>query len=178
MQAALHRGQPYSPAAVLSKADRELLVLARTRLHGPNSDRAVAAFSRLGEHGAGWIALGAAGALTQPDPDRRRPWVRGIGAVISAYAANQTIKFVVRRRRPRLRGLPPLTSTVSNLSFPSAHAATSFAAARAYTALLPGAPLYATAALLAASRTYLGVHYPSDVAAGALLGLLVGQLAR
>ena len=95
-----------------------------------------------------------------------------------AYALNQAVKFTLRRPRPRLRGLPPLTSTVSNLSFPSAHATTSFAGARAYQDLLPPATLYGIAVLLGASRPYLGVHYPSDVLAGALLGLVVGELAR
>jgi membrane-associated phospholipid phosphatase len=90
--------------------------------------------------------------------------------VAAAYAVNQTTKLVVRRRRPELPGLPPLTPTVSRLSFPSAHATTSFAAARAYRRVAPSAPLYAVAIAFALSRPYLGVHYPSDVIAGAALG--------
>jgi len=160
------------------KADETLLRLARTRGHDARAERAVAAFSRLGEHGAGWVALGVAGALGTRDQDRRRAWLRGARAVIGAYALNQAVKFTLRRPRPRLRGLPPLTSTVSDLSFPSAHATTSFAGARAYQDLLPRGALYAVATMLGASRPYLGVHYPSDALAGALLGLVVGELAR
>jgi membrane-associated phospholipid phosphatase len=82
----------------------------------------------------------------------------------------------VRRTRPRLDGLPPLATVPSDLSYPSAHAATSFAAARVLSEALPAAPLYAAAGLMAATRPYLGVHYPSDVLAGTLLGLALAEL--
>jgi undecaprenyl-diphosphatase len=88
------------------------------------------------------------------------------------------LKVVVRRRRPELPGLPALTSTPTGLSFPSAHATSSFAGALAYSRLgLPRAPLYALAAGLAASRVYLGVHYPSDVVAGSVLGTAFARFA-
>jgi membrane-associated phospholipid phosphatase len=136
----------------------------------------VAAYSRAGEHAAGWLALGLAGATLSSDASRRRAWLRGVRIVAISYAVNQAIKFVVRRHRPDLDGLPPLTSTVTQLSFPSAHATTSFAAARAYAPLAPAWVLYAAAAGLAISRPYLGVHYPSDVIAGALLGAAVAEV--
>ena len=79
---------------------------------------------------------------------------------------NQAIKFAFRRARPDLPGLPPLTGTMSNRSYPSAHATTSVAGARTLSRLLPAPPLYALALLLALSRPYLGVHYPSDALAG------------
>jgi undecaprenyl-diphosphatase len=154
-------------------------MLARTRGHTPAAERAVGSFSRLGEHGACWVALGLGGAALDRagDDGRSRAWLRGVGSVAVGYAVNYAVKLAVRRPRPELPGLPPLTSVVSRLSFPSAHSTTSFAAARAYRRLVPAAPLYATAVAFALSRPYLGVHYPSDVLAGAALGTAIGALA-
>jgi decaprenylphosphoryl-5-phosphoribose phosphatase len=156
--------------------DCAALLLARTRGHARPIERAIAIYSRTGEHAACWFGLGLSGALLARDHERRRAWLRGMRIVAGAYAANYAVKLCVRRRRPELDRLPPLTPTVSRLSFPSAHATTSFAAAQAYRSLAPRWALYGAAAAFALSRPYLGVHYPSDVLAGALLGTAVGEL--
>jgi membrane-associated phospholipid phosphatase len=122
------------------------------------------------------MALGLGGAALTRDPHRRREWLAGIRVVAGANAINYAVKITVRRRRPELPGLPPLTPTVSRLSFPSAHATTSFAACRAYHGVAPTGALYAAAGLFALSRPYLGVHYPSDVLAGAMLGTAIGLI--
>jgi membrane-associated phospholipid phosphatase len=154
--------------------DRSALLLARTKAHPPWAERVIGAFSRTGEHAAIWFALGLGGAaMSAAEPAKRRAWLRGTKIVAGAYAANYAVKLAVRRRRPTLDDLPPLTPTVSTLSFPSAHATTSFAAARAFSRVAPTAALYAAAAAFALSRPYLGVHYPSDVLAGAVLGTAV-----
>ncbi|HZE03628.1 MAG TPA: phosphatase PAP2 family protein [Solirubrobacteraceae bacterium] len=156
--------------------DRAGLVFARTHGHSPAIQRAVVAYSRAGEHAVCWLALGLAGAVLSPAPERRRRWLRGVRTVAASYGVNQAIKFLIRRHRPELDGLAPVTPVVTQLSFPSAHATTSFAAARAYGRLAPTWALYAAAAAFAVSRPYLGVHYPSDVLVGALLGTLVAEL--
>jgi undecaprenyl-diphosphatase len=161
----------------MGSPDLALLRVARTVGHTPARERAVARFSALGEHAAIWLAFGSVAALVAP-PAQRRRWRSATAAVAGAYLANTAIKLAVRRPRPQLDGLPPLTATPTQLSFPSAHATSSFAAARLYShAGAHAAPLYALAGALAASRVYLGVHYPSDVLAGALLGNAIGEIA-
>jgi decaprenylphosphoryl-5-phosphoribose phosphatase len=156
--------------------DLALLRAARRLGHTPARETAVARFSALGEHGLVWLAI--AGAGTALDRPRRRRWARAGAAVTLAYGANQLVKVAVRRARPELPGLPPLVATPTRLSFPSAHATTSFAAARALEGLLPRGPVLLLASALALSRPWLGVHYPSDTLAGAVLGTVLGGMAR
>jgi membrane-associated phospholipid phosphatase len=154
--------------------DERLLRTARTRWHSDRAESYVGRFSRLGEHGGIWLALGLVGQYRSRS--ERSRWRTATASVLGAYALNTAVKLLVRRPRPALAGLPALTRTPTAISFPSAHAATSFAGARAYARLgLPRAALYALAAGLSTSRVYLGVHYPSDVLAGALLGTAVAR---
>lgn len=160
----------------IAQLDLRLYHAIRRDLHHPALIEPVRRFSATGEHAALWLALGAVGATI--DGGRRERWLRGTAAVAAAYALNTAIKAAVGRRRPAIEGLPALMQTPTGLSFPSAHASSSLAAACAFSPLLPAAPLYATAAAMALSRVYLGVHYPSDIAAGAVLGVLVGSAGR
>ena len=161
---------------MLRALDLTILRALRTRYHAPGFERAVLTFSRTGEHGLLWQALCVLGAGL--DGRRRTAYLRAWRAVVLVYLANIALKYVIRRRRPALDGLPALSSTVTSLSFPSAHATTSFAAARYLTddVGLPRFPIYALAKAMALSRVYAGVHYPTDVAAGALLGNSIAEL--
>jgi decaprenylphosphoryl-5-phosphoribose phosphatase len=160
----------------LNALDLALYRRARSLAHTPQTVRWVRRYSQLGEHGALWLALGAAGAMA--DGERRRRWVRATACVGAAYLISTSIKIAIGRRRPVVEDLPHLMVTPTGLSFPSSHSTSSFAAAQAFGRLLPRAPLLGAAVAMAFSRLYLGVHYPSDVAAGAALGTVIGSLGR
>lgn len=153
----------------------DLLGLRLLRVRG-RAKEPVRRFSGLGEHSALWLVIGGGGILL--DAPRRREWARALSVVVLAYLLNVALKSVLRRKRPRVAELPALVGTPTKLSFPSSHAASSFAAARAYSSLMPGAPLYAVATALAVSRVSLGVHFPTDIVVGAALGSAVGTLGR
>jgi membrane-associated phospholipid phosphatase len=159
---------------VLRALDLGLLRLLRTRGHPPSVEATVIAFARAGEHGLVWYALAGIGAAL--DRERRPVYLRAARAVFATMIANACIKRVVRRTRPVMEGLPALTPTLSWHSYPSAHASTSFAGARILAGALPAGVVYGLASTMALSRPYLGVHYPSDVVAGAVLGDAVARM--
>lgn len=148
-------------AAVLAAIQQPLLAI-------PGAVPAARGLSHFGEHALGWMALAAAGAVV--DRPHRRRWVAaGVGA-FGAHAASVIIKRVVRRRRPNHPSIRVGVGTPSKLSFPSSHA-TSTTAAAVLMARATGSPLpLAVIPPMLASRLVLGVHYPTDVLAGAALG--------
>jgi membrane-associated phospholipid phosphatase len=133
-------------------------------------------FSKAGEHGACWYALGLAGAAV--DRRQRGHWLEATATVAVAYGTSTAIKNAIGRKRPAVEDLPAIMRTPTGLSFPSSHSTSSFAAARAFSSLLPGPPLYAVATAMATSRLLVGVHYPSDIVAGVALGMAMGECAR
>ena len=132
----------------LAALDLRLLRLLRTRGHTPPVEKSLLWLARAGENGLLWYVIALAGAALG-GRRRRDAYFRAVKIVLATLVANTVVKQTVRRARPVLEEeLPALTPVLSGRSYPSAHSSTSFSGARAY----------------------LGVHYPSDIVAGAALG--------
>lgn len=156
------------------RGEDAVLVAVQSALAGrPGVLAGARALSHFGEHSVGWVAVAAAGAVAQPS--RRKSWIAvGAGAFL-AHAAAVLIKRVVRRERPHHPDIAVNVGTPSRLSFPSAHA-TSTTAAAVLLAQTTGLPMPAVLVPpMALSRLVLGVHYPSDVLTGVVVGALVGK---
>jgi len=107
-------------------------------------------------------------------------------AVLAPLLAGELIKWIVGRARPFVGGnasalhFEPFAGTEAYASFPSAHAVTAFALAFAVAAVWPRArvAMLVYAVLIAATRLVLLAHHPSDVVAGALIGVVGAMLVR
>ena len=135
--------------------------------------------SHLGTFGAVWLGIALVLAVL-----RRRPDL--LLLVLAADGVADLVTYAIKRlvdvERPAVRYAKPkaLVAVPHDHSFPSGHAATSFACATILAFAFPrlAAPLYLLAAAIAYSRVYVGVHYPFDVVVGALLGIAVAIALR
>jgi undecaprenyl-diphosphatase len=134
-----------------------------------------------GISGAVWIAAAVATALV----DRRRrmaAWQMGLALLLTWAVSDGVLKPLVHRARPdaRFEASRVVSGPPSSSSFPSGHASSSAAGAFMLASAWPSARVafWVLAVAISASRIYLGVHYPSDVLAGFLVGLLVAWFVR
>ena len=147
-------------------------------LRSDELDQLMLFISSLGNFGAIWIALAA--LLLILTGFRRSGLAVSFALLIDFVAVNLILKPLVGRERPCDINVPEdmLLACLSDHSFPSGHTAAAFAAAVALLVCHKKAGLFALilAFVMGFSRLYLFVHYPSDVIAGALLGILFGFL--
>jgi membrane-associated phospholipid phosphatase len=169
------------------QAVRELVALDRAvydAVHAtpsPTLDHAVARVSRAADHSVIWLSAAAVMALAGERP--RRAAAVGVAALgVTSGLVNAGIKPLVRRERPL--GLPTVRTHVvrmpTSASYPSGHAASAFAFSAAVGGGLPelDTALRLAASAVAYSRVHTGVHFPGDVAAGAVIGAGIGSLAH
>jgi membrane-associated phospholipid phosphatase len=168
----------FKPQPVSEKPGGEVaaLVAVQSALAGRPGVLATArGLSHFGEHSIGWLAESVLGAIVQPQ--RSRAWLLAGAGALTAHAAAVALKRLVRRPRPHHPAVTVNVGTPSRLSFPSAHA-TSTTAAAVLLGRMTGIPLAAIVVPpMAMSRIVLGVHYPSDVAAGVAVGAAVATAA-
>jgi len=133
------------------------------------------AATRLGD-GWAWVAVLLAVPLHR---DPARGLAEGLLAATVVNVVLVGLKRCCRRERPALRGWEPEIAAPDQFSFPSGHTMNAFAVAVLVSARVPAAapPALVIASSIGASRVVLGLHYPSDVVAGALLGSALAGLA-
>lgn len=165
----------------LPKLDGAVLLWIQEYLRGPLPDTFFAFYTSLGNAGLVWLVLSV---LMLCFKSTRKAGVTALLALVVGFIfTNVLLKPMVHRTRPWLvvEGLTALIAEGDPHSFPSGHTCAAFAAACAWRSYLP--KRWANTALVCAvlmgfSRLYVGVHFPTDVLAGAVIGCLCGWLAN
>lgn len=165
----------------LLNLDGGFLLFLQESVRNPILDNIMIFITSLGNGGMIWIA--ATIALLIPKKTRKAGVVSAVALLGSLIINNNIVKNIVQRPRPfvTFTDLQIIIPTPSEFSFPSGHTSSSFAAAAVFYRHLPkklGLPAVILAGLIGFSRLYVGVHYPTDVIAGVLMGILLSYLAE
>ncbi len=164
---------------LLQHYDGQLLLFIQNYLRFEQITPAVKIITHLGDKGILWIALTI--LLLIPRKTRRIGLVSLLALAGSYCITNLFLKNYVARIRPYevVNGLTCLIQKADDWSFPSGHASASFASAVAIYKCRPkllGIACMIMAFLISLSRLYVGIHYPSDVICGAIIGTLLGLI--
>jgi undecaprenyl-diphosphatase len=160
--------------------DGGILLWIQANLRGP-LDTLVSGYTHLGDAGILWIVVTL--VLLIFKRTRRAGAASALALILSVLCTNVVLKHLVSRPRPWLdvAGLVNLVNESDPNSFPSGHTSAALAAACAWWRTLPQRWMkwlaMVLAVLMGLSRLYVGVHYPSDVVVGALVGIFCGWAA-
>lgn len=160
---------------MVTTIDFLILNFIRDNLSGEIADAVMKFITHLGDGGCIWII--AALVLLCFKKTRVAGICLAISLIVTAVVGNLILKNIFARTRPFIAAnVPIIINPPGGYSFPSGHTSSSFAAATALSGhFKKQAPLfYIVAALIAFSRVYLYVHYPTDILGGAFLGIAVG----
>ncbi|MBR9988623.1 MAG: phosphatase PAP2 family protein [Gemmatimonadetes bacterium] len=151
---------------MMRRGDEQALLYLVNRRHG-RLDRAMGVVTHLG--GATFTIAATAAMLAAPSPTWSAAGRRAAIALAASHLCVQLLKRSIARARPNLPvGILSLVKAPDRFSFPSGHSAAALSVALGVSLALPAAApwLLVVAALVGISRSYLGVHYPGDVAVG------------
>ena len=154
--------------------DEKILLQVQDRIRRPKLNRWMQKISALGNGGILWITCAAILLCF--------PTLRLLGAsvlcaqIMGVLLTNCLLKHLVARKRPfhKLETLHPLIKPPKDWSFPSGHTTSSVSASLILFSGLPfsmGIPILLIGCMIAFSRMYVGVHYPSDIFGGAIVGI-------
>lgn len=163
----------------LSKLDGQTLLFIQDHLRFEALTPYMIFVTKLGNGGLIWIVITF--LLLFPKRTRRAGILSALALLASLCVTNLFLKNYVARVRPYevIDGLNCLVKKASDWSFPSGHASASFASAVVIFKSRPkrlGVPCMILAFLIACSRLYVGIHYPSDVVCGAIIGTLLALI--
>jgi undecaprenyl-diphosphatase len=164
----------------ITRADGAILLWIQQNVRKEWLSPVVKGITHLGDAGWFWIVLAI---LLFIIPKTRRIGLTMAGSLMGSYVVNNLLlKNLVARVRPYevIEGLNRIIEAQSDWSFPSGHTGSSFAAAVVIFGLCPrkyGIPALVLAFLISLSRLYVGVHYPTDVLCGAIIGTAMALIA-
>lgn len=159
---------------MIESIDAQILLWIQDYVRIALLDPIVKGFTALGNGGLIWVAVSV--AMVCWKPTRKAGLVSALALIFSLLFTNLGLKPLISRTRPYyvVEGLIPLVTSSDLNSFPSGHTSAAFAAGLAWAAVLPKKWMRVTAVvqafLMGLSRLYVGVHYPTDVLVGALVG--------
>lgn len=159
---------------LIQKFDRSILLYIKDNMHGPIMDKVMVISTYLGNRGLIWIVIIV--SLMISKKYRKIGFIALLALILSTILGEGILKHLVKRIRPSAN-IPAgnlLIAKPLSYSFPSGHATSSFSVAGVLAKYFKkyAIEFFSLASLISFSRLYLYVHYPTDVLAGIVLGLI------